>query len=91
MSDKDKQAPAADRSVEATAAETRSQGRGHPPPHPLPEPRDMIVQDGKYQPSRNELREDMDMPGLTQEQVRRAFARPFRFVPLVKDREGKKS
>lgn len=55
--------------------------------HPLPESRDMIVQDGKYQPSRSELREEMDMPGLTQEQVRRAFARPFRFVHPPDDEE----
>lgn len=31
----------------------------------IPEPRDMSIQDFKYQPPRSELCEEMDMPGLT--------------------------
>jgi len=32
-----------------------------------------------YQPSRDELREKVDMPGLSRRQMRRAFFRPFKF------------
>lgn len=51
---------------------------------PIPKPRDMPVRDRKYQPSRAELREETDMPGMSLKQVRAAFMRPFRFV---KDRD----
>ena len=44
------------------------------------ETRTMKIPDRKYQPSRAELREEIDMPGLTLKQVRAAFMRPFRFV-----------
>lgn len=46
----------------------------------LPEPVDMEIPDRQYQPSRAELREEMDMPGLSLERVRALFMRPFRFI-----------
>ena len=33
-----------------------------------------------YQPSKAELEEEFDMPGLSDEQVRERFFRPFTFV-----------
>lgn len=35
-----------------------------------------------YQPSRKELREETDMPGLSREESQRAFARPFNFKTI---------
>ena len=32
-----------------------------------------------YQPSKAEMEEEVDMPGLSDEQVRERFFRPFRF------------
>ena len=46
----------------------------------IPKPRDMQVREGNYQPSRAELREEIDMPRLSLKQARAAFARPFRFL-----------
>jgi len=37
-----------------------------------------------YQPSRAELEEEFDMPGLSEQEMRQTFFRPFRFK-----REGK--
>ena len=42
-----------------------------PTPLPMPPP--------GYQPSKAELEEEFDMPGLSDEQVRERFFRPFRF------------
>ena len=50
------------------------------PKVPLPEPRMMRVPDRKYQPKKAELEEEIDMPGMSDEQLREAFARPFQFV-----------
>lgn len=46
----------------------------------IPKPRDMRISEGSYQPSRAELREEIDMPRLSLKQARAAFARPFRFL-----------
>ena len=46
----------------------------------IPDPRDMRISEGSYQPSRAELREEIDMPKLSLKQARAAFARPFRFL-----------
>ena len=39
----------------------------------------MPVKPSDYQPSRAELREEMDMPKMSLAKVRSAFFRPFRF------------
>ena len=55
-------------------SESRPRRRADPDPRrlPLPPP--------GYQPSRAELEEVFDMPGLTDQEVRETFFRPFRFV-----------
>ena len=40
----------------------------------------MSVPRSDYQPSRAELREEMDMPGMSLNKARKAFFRPFRFI-----------
>ena len=45
----------------------------------LREPTPLTVSDRTYQPSRKELREEHDMPGLSLADSRKAFARPFDF------------
>ena len=47
---------------------------------PAREPQTMRMPDRKYQPSRAELRDEMDMPKLSLKRARDAFMRPFRFV-----------
>ena len=44
----------------------------------IPPPRDIELRPSTYQPSRAELREKHDMPGLTDELIRDTFFRPFR-------------
>ena len=44
-----------------------------------PAPRTLPLPPPGYQPSKAELEEEVDMPGLTDEQVRERFFRPFRF------------
>ena len=46
----------------------------------LPEPRMMEVPNRKYQPTKAELEKETDMPGLSEEQARDKFFRPFRFA-----------
>ena len=43
------------------------------------EPRTLPLPPKGYQPSKGELEEEFDMPGLTDDQVRERFFRPFRF------------
>ena len=50
-----------------------------PKRRPAEEPRTLPLPPPGYQPSRAELEEEFDMPGLTDEQVREMFFRPFRF------------
>ena len=45
-----------------------------------PDPVTMRVPKRTYQPTRKELREKMDMPGLSRRQARKLFARPFKFT-----------
>ena len=44
-----------------------------------PEPTEMRIPDRKYQPSRAELNEAIDMPEMSVEEARAAFMRPFVF------------
>ena len=48
-------------------------------PKAIPPPRTLKIPPSDYQPSRAELREEIDMPKLSLAKVRRAFFRPFRF------------
>ena len=48
-------------------------------PKRIPAPRTMPVKPSFYQPSRAELREEIDMPKLSLKRAREAFFRPFRF------------
>lgn len=50
-------------------------------PKRIPPARAMPVKPSNYQPSRAELREEMDMPKMSLAKVRSAFFRPFRFEP----------
>ena len=43
----------------------------------LREPTPLTVNKPTYQPSRKELREELDMPGLSLDASRKAFTRPF--------------
>lgn len=45
----------------------------------LREPIPLTVNKPTYQPSRKELREEVDMPGLSLDASCKAFARPFDF------------
>ena len=45
----------------------------------IPVPVDLKIPDRQYQPSRAELREEIDMPGLSMKRVRAAFMRSFLF------------
>ena len=48
-------------------------------PKRIPASRTMAVKPSSYQPSRAELREEIDMPKLSLKRARQAFFRPFRF------------
>ena len=50
-----------------------------PKRRPAQEPRTLPLPPPGYQPSKAELEEEFDMPGLTDEEARRRFFRPFRF------------
>lgn len=49
------------------------------PNHQIPEPAPMRVPKRTYQPSKAELEAEDDMPGLSRDEARTAFMRPFRF------------
>jgi len=46
--------------------------------NPIPEPRTITVKDRRYQPSKAELEEEIDMPGMSEEELRDTFFRPFK-------------
>ena len=54
--------------------------RRPPPRHRIPEPVPLPVPPPDYEPTEAELAEEFDMPGLTLDQARERFFRPFRFV-----------
>ncbi len=43
-----------------------------------PKPIDVTLKPRSYQPSKKELEEEMDMPGMTEKQIRDTFMRPIR-------------
>ena len=49
-------------------------------PWPILEPRPLELGPADYQPSKAELEEEFDMPGMTMDEVREVFRRPFRIV-----------
>ena len=50
-----------------------------PMPESIPEPREIELPPRGYQPRKAELEAEVDMPGMTDEQVRKTFFRPFKF------------
>lgn len=50
------------------------------PPAYIPPERAVRVKPSEYQPSKAEKEEEIDMPGMDDEQIRRTFFRPVRFV-----------
>ena len=44
------------------------------------EPRKLPMPPPGYQPSKAEIEEESDMPGLSDQEMRETFFRPFRFV-----------
>ena len=46
-------------------------------PQPIPEPVDLVIKSSSYQPSKSEMEEEFDMPGLSLDEIRAAFFRPF--------------
>ena len=51
---------------------------------PIPETRPLELAPTDYQPSKAELEEEFDMPGMTMDEVRHTFRRPFKFVRRFK-------
>ena len=59
--------------------------RAHRAPQPLPNPATLELPPADYEPSKAQLEEEFDMPGLTPEEMRKAFFRPFRVVRTTPD------
>ena len=51
----------------------------HRAKHHVPEPRVISMPKRGYQPSKAEQEEEINMPRLTEEQLRETFFRPFKF------------
>ena len=49
-------------------------------PARIPEQKTMVLPPKDYQPSKAEMDDGIDMPGMSDEQVRETFFRPFTFV-----------
>ena len=49
-------------------------------PQRLSEPVTLELPPADYQPSKAEIEEEFDMPGMSPEEMRKAFFRPFRIV-----------
>ncbi len=45
-----------------------------------PKPKNLVIKSSDYQPTRKELDEKQDMPGMSDKQVRDSFFRPFNFI-----------
>ncbi|WP_419737675.1 hypothetical protein [Ruegeria sp.] len=43
----------------------------------LPEPADLHIRSNKYQPTKAELEEEIDMPEMSLDEIRAAFMRPM--------------
>ena len=47
---------------------------------PIPEQKTMVLPPKDYQPSKADMEEEIDMPGMSDKQGRGTFFRPFNFV-----------
>jgi len=47
------------------------------PKQPTPKPMELVLKPSSYQPSKAEMEEEFDMPGLSLNEIRAAFFRPF--------------
>ena len=56
-------------------------------PAHIPEPVTVTLLPKDYQPSKAEMEEEFDMPGMDDEELRRTFFRPLRIVRQVPDSE----
>lgn len=43
----------------------------------LPDPVELVLKPNSYQPSKAEMEEEFDMPGLSLDEIRATFFRPF--------------
>ena len=50
------------------------------PPQHIPAPRDMPLPPKDYQPSKADMEEGIDMPGMSDAKIRETFFLPFKFV-----------
>ena len=50
----------------------------------IPAARDISLPPKDYQPSKADMEEEIDMPGMSDKHVRETFFRPFRFVRRTK-------
>ena len=50
------------------------------PAERTPPPREIALPPKDYQPSKAEMEEEFDMSGMSDDQMREAFFRPFRFI-----------
>ncbi|MCY4309246.1 MAG: hypothetical protein OXC57_13400 [Rhodobacteraceae bacterium] len=46
--------------------------------HPIPKPTSINLKSSQYQPKKVEKEVETDMPGMTDDQLRDAFFRPFK-------------
>ena len=51
------------------------------PNQKIPEPVELAIPESAYQPSKADQEEAIDMPVLSVKQARKAFTRPFDFMP----------
>ena len=50
------------------------------PAQQIPRPRQITLPPKDYQPSKANMEEEIDMPGLSDKQVRKTFCRPFNVI-----------
>lgn len=50
------------------------------PKRKIQKPKTLILKPRSHQPSKREQEEATDMPGMTEDQLRNTFMRPFRIV-----------
>lgn len=43
----------------------------------IPEPKELIIKSSQYQPKMSEKLEKHDMPGMSEDELRETFMRPF--------------
>ncbi|MDE2673934.1 MAG: hypothetical protein OXH65_02370 [Paracoccaceae bacterium] len=46
--------------------------------HPIPEPTSIKLKSSRYQPKKAEKEVEIDMPGMTDDELRDTFFRPFK-------------